>query len=373
MLTIESDLVRFASGKEVSTFELQLIWTPDTEKLVLATAEQIQKILSLWMRNGYPRARDERVSTMIFDDYGHFKGWESISTLLKSVRWKHNYLFSDPNGDFEAEKYSLNDKLFSDMLLLNSIRDNGARTTNAVIPCIPYARQDKTTPKRRQSASIDLVWEWLSGITWENGYIIDMQLHNPASKSSFRGTQFIDLYSWWMVEQVISDLRLQRTNTVLSPADQWGLKTVEAIAEDVEVRNIVVIKWRDYTKQNTVDKIDVYWDIEWKDVLIFDDMLDTGGTMVKLLEEMLIKKPKSINVVISHGMFNGKAFELLSEVIDGSNWVIQNIYISDSINKIDTPEYVKVLSMKNLLANTITGIYKWFSVNRWDSSDYTKI
>ena len=370
MWEISSDLSRFVSWKEVSTFWLQLIWTPDTEKLVLATAEQIQKILNLWMENWYPRARDEVVSTMIFDSYWHFKCWESISSLKKSVRWKHNYLFSDPSGNFKADEYSLNDKLLSDLFLLNSIKDNGARTSNAVVPCMPYARQDKTTPKKRQSASIDLLWDWFSRITWENWYVIDMQLHNPTSKSAFRGTQFIDLYSGWMVEKVISELKLQRTNTILSPADQWWLKTVEAIAKDVEVANIVVIKGRDYTKQNTVDKIEVFWNIEWRDVIIFDDMLDTGWTMAKLLEEMLNKNPKSINVIVSHGMFNGEAYEILSEVIEKSKWVIQNIYISDSINKVNPPDFVKILSMKNLLANTITWIYKWFSVDRGDNKDY---
>gem|GEM_PF-4741824 len=44
-----------------------------------------------------------------------------------------------------------------DLLLLNSIRDNGARTVNLVQSCVPYARQDKTTPEKRQSASIDVI------------------------------------------------------------------------------------------------------------------------------------------------------------------------------------------------------------------------
>jgi len=76
--------------------------------------------------------------------------------------------------------------------------------------------------------------------------------------------------------------------------------------------------------------------------------------MAKLLEEMLLKKPKSINVVVSHGMFNGKAYEKLTGVIRQSNGVIQNIYSSNSINKENTPDFIKTINMKNILANTIT-------------------
>jgi phosphoribosylpyrophosphate synthetase len=117
----------------------------------------------------------------------------------------------------------------------------------------------------------------------------------------------------------------------------------------------------------------VYWDIEWKDVLIHDDMLDTWWTMVTLLEKMLEKNPKSINLVITHWMFNKNAYSKLQEVIDKSNGIIKNIYISDSINKEWLPDYVKVIKSNKIITNVITNIFKWYSIDRWDNTDYTDI
>ena len=84
--------------------------------------------------------------------------------------------------------------------------------------------------------------------------------------------------------------------------------------------------------------------------------------MVKLLEE--------INVVITHWMFNGKAFEKLGKVIEWSNWIIQKIYITDSINKEGLPDFVEVISLEKIIANSIVGIYKGLWINKNNNEDY---
>jgi phosphoribosylpyrophosphate synthetase len=140
------------------------------------------------------------------------------------------YYFSDPHGDAmsidpksgKSETRSLNDRLMHDVFTAGALQENGARTVNLVLMTMPYARQDKATPGQRQAASLDRLAKWMSDITGQNGYIINMDLHNPASKSSFQGTNFINLYSDWFVKKVIESLRKagQDIEPVLLPADQ---------------------------------------------------------------------------------------------------------------------------------------------------------
>ncbi len=373
-----SALDRFVQGKITNTFWLHLVATPDTEKLARAVQTQIQAILDLARKNGSDIARNETVTLDVMPDYESFECWESISTLNESVRGKHVYLFSDPSGDYEStdgivRKNDLDKKLLHDLLLLGSIRDNGARTVNLVQSCIPYARQDKTTPEKRQSASIDIIGQWIADMTQRDGYCINIDIHNPASKSAFKWTNFINLYTGWFVEEAINRSRLTRNNLTLSWADQWWAKTTAAIAKTLELKHINVIKDRDYSIPNSVDQIDVYGDVEWRDIVIHDDMLDTWGTMEKLIEEIILLKPKSITIAITHGMLNGKAIERLSGIKDKYPDIIKKIFISDSINKQDLPDFIEVIGLKNILANTITGIYKWLWVNRGDNSDKSQL
>ena len=126
----------------------------------------------------------------------------------------------------------------------------------------------------------------------------------------------------------------------------------------MELSHIDVIKSRDYSIPNSVNEINIYGDISGKHVIIHDDMLDTGGTMKALIEKMITLHPKTIDVVITHGMLNGEAIPRLTSLKEAYPDVIGNIFITDSINKKDLPDFIRVISLKNILANTITGIYK---------------
>ncbi len=63
---------------------------------------------------------------------------------------------------------------------------------------------------------------------------------------------------------------------------------------------VITLKEKDYNQAQQVDVIKVYGEIEGKDVVLYDDLLDTGGTLVKTIEAVAAKKPRSINVLISH-------------------------------------------------------------------------
>ncbi len=396
-----NQLQKFVNWEKVYTWWLHLVWTADTKELVEKVKNKIQALLDIaHMKAKYPSIREE-ITSEIIPNYKEFACWELISTLEDSIRWKHVYLFSDPSWDYQEEvleedfleekkkwprwtnnkllrellkarlESSLNDKLLHDLFALSLLKTHWAKTTNLVQACMPYARQDDMTPKKRQPASLEYLWKSISTSTWEDGYVITADIHNnSAARWVFSNTNFVNLYTWWFIEECINDIKWD--NIVLSWADQWWDKKISAISDELKSKYIVVLKTRDYTKENVVDETDVYWDIEWRDILIHDDMLDTGWTMCTLLREMLKKKPRSINIAVTHGMFNWKALERLEKVIKESNWVIQNVYITNSINKKWLPDFIKQVDLSNMLANNILRIYKGLGLERNDNTDYSK-
>lgn len=411
----QSSLGLYLKGEKNKEYSwLHFIGTPDTKMIVENTRDITQRLLNIRQEWG----RREEVTMEILPWYKQFADESAISTLEKRVRGKHVYLFSDPHGDFNSKRKleakiieeirswlkpddkgnisvdmldtflkawwnnigelvslarSLNDKVANDLFTLEAIQSNGAETTNLVMLAMAFGRQDRPTSGKRQPHTFDLVWRWISNMTRSKGYVIDLDLHNPASESALQWTQFINLYTGWFIEKCLESMQKDKANIRLSSADQWGDKKIEWIAKDKKLWHITVIKTRDYSKENTVKWTKFIGDIKWKDILIHDDIIDTGGTLCSLLEQMLERQPKSINIAITHWMFHGKAYERLQKVIENSNGIIEKVYVTNSINKENLPEYVTQIDTSNILANTIMGVHTREGVNRDDDTDYFKI
>lgn len=379
---------------------LHLIWTPDTRELVENTVEKCRALIDMrdWFWSG-----EKRVTFEIFEDYESFADDTMIPTLKKRVRKQHVYVVSDPHGDFNAKRNltekimeitrvsrekraeligklvgsakTTNDKLIHDTMILDAVMwRGGAETWNLIQLAMPYARQDKVTKDKRQALSFDRIWKWFGQLLWNKWYAITLDLHNEASLTSLwqDQTSTVNLETWWFLEECLKHMWKERENTTLSGADQgWDTK-IKGIAQESQLHNITVVKSRDYSARNTVneDATTIVGDIEWRDILIHDDILDTGGTLCSLLKKMLEKNPKSINIAITHGMFHWPAYQRLQEIIDWSNGVIEKVFTTNSIHKENLPDYVEVIDTSNILANTILSIHLWQGVDRNDNTDY---
>lgn len=369
----ESPLALMARWEDVEKNRLHLIGTPDTKLLTESIAEKIQKLLDLAHSKNPQFYAKRDVLVQSLDEYRFFWSGEPNVTLPWSVRWNHVWAVSDPHGDANAGEISINDKYQHDKLLLSAIRNNGARTTNLIMPCLYGARQDKTTPKRRQPITVNQTGAELDAIIWRDGYMYILDLHNPTSEFSFSEWNVMNFYTWWLVRRAIESLGIPEEDIRLLPADEGGIKKVEAIAKDIWVDSIKVTKARNYDEGGIIRNIQISGnpeDVKWKHLIIHDDILDSWWTLCKLLEELLAMEPASISVVITHGMFNGQAKQKLSDVIIKSEWKIKKVFISDSINKVNLPDYVEVIPSGQLFANAISNPQ---SVNRDDDTDYTSI
>lgn len=342
-------ILLFLSMKE----KLHIIGTQDTKSLVNSIVGIIQNDLQ-------DAISHEHV------DYKEFANGEIQVVLDKSVRGKHVYVVWDINGNQNVADFKIkyNDRLMQVLLILQCAKNHGAKTINLIPTCFPYSRQDKPIQwglKERVSREpssaqfmIDIFQDLLN-----TDYCITIDVHNPAVMNNSRKTNFVNLYTWWFVQQVIRDS--QKENVVLSPMDEWWLKKVSSISKDLELDYLTVLKKRDYSKPNAVEEVFVHGNAEWKNIMIHDDMLDTWGSLVKLIEELYKKNPQSINIAVTHGMFNKDAINKLSKLYHEHKF--ENIYITNTVHRETYPEFVKVIDAAPIFADAIKNIFMWGSIN----------
>ena len=330
---------------------IHLISTQDTKSMVTEMVELLKA--ELW-----------DIITHENHVYAEHNNEETKVVLDQSLRGKHVYVIADVNGKQSVPdlvvKY--NDRLLQLLLLTQNAKIHGAKTINVIPTCFPYSRQDKPVQwwlkerVAREPAATQLVVDMFQGLL-NTDYCITIDVHNPATINNSKETKFVNLYTWWHVQQVLERLKTESAiqSPILSGTDEWWLKKVNAIAKDLGLKHLTVLKQRDYSQPGTVDEISVYGDFAGKDVLIMDDILDTWWSLIKLIKKLnslpVELRPKSINICVTHGMFNKDAIEKLTELHE--QWMFQHIFVTDSVCRETYPPFVKVTSVAPIFANTI--------------------
>ncbi len=346
---------------------IKLIWTTDRALLVQDIKERLQVLLA-------PQPIESELL-----DYNFFKDTSPDMEVKLSVRGKHVYVisdaFSDSPGDENIPTPSLNDRYHYARSLRRISQVFGAKTVNAILPAFPYARDDKfdamgtkQSMKRKPNAASMVMGDCLSA--WLDHVITD-DIHNLSTISIPTGigfkTKFVSLAYGRMIEDVMYKSGLDRKKTVLSWTDEGALKKVVAVCEDLGLNNLIAFKARDHSKSNSVSKIRVYGSIKNKDILLYDDMLDTWGTMLKCLDEINKKHPNSVTLVVSHGLFNGDCLEKLWEAYEQGKF--KKLYITNSVyqEKFEKlgqkPDWIEVIDISVILAHTISSIAQERDIN----------
>ena len=371
-LTPEADFVKetindFQTRDRLYPFKkekIHLIGTQDTQWIT----ESIKQYLSsaLW-------------DDIITSEISYYKESDIGITeidLKESFVDKHVYVIGDVNGKKCVEgvnTITYNDRLMQQFLLLKHAREYKATTINFIPTCFPYSREDKPSQwglRERVKRQPSLAQYMIAMIEhFGVDYCITMDIHNPAVINSSAHTKFVNLYTWRAIQHVLDLLNLpDKDSAALAPMDEgWG-KKVAAIAKDLNIQNLTVIKTRNELKINTVDEISVFWDVQWKDILIHDDILDTWWSLLKLIEKLYALGARSINVVITHGMFNTdkdgiEAIAKLQALYDQKKF--GKIYITNTIyrDKEFYPDWVEIIDAAPNFADPIWSIYSRKKIN----------
>ncbi|MCH9031296.1 MAG: ribose-phosphate pyrophosphokinase, partial [candidate division Zixibacteria bacterium] len=187
------------------------------------------------------------------------------------------------------------------LLLIEASRRASAGRITAVIPYYGYSRQDRKD-KPRVAIGAKLVANLIT--TAGADRVITMDLH-AAQIQGFFDIPHDHLYASGLLNQSTLDLKID--DPVIVTPDIGSMKMVRAMAEYFDTEMVIVDKRR--PRPNEAEVMNIIGEVEGRNVIIRDDMVDTAGTLTEAAHEMKARGAKEIYAVCTHAVLSGKAIE----------------------------------------------------------------
>ncbi|MFQ6678380.1 MAG: ribose-phosphate diphosphokinase [Fidelibacterota bacterium] len=239
------------------------------------------------------------------------------------------------------------------VLMLDAAVRASAKSVTAVIPYFGYARQDrKDTPRVPISARVMVDMFTTAG----TDRIVTMDLHSTQIQG-FANIPFDHLYSRSVFLDKIKALDLDPKNSVCLSPDMGSARISQAYAKYLGMYFALIDKRR--YAPNKTEIMHLIGDLEGKDVLIIDDMIDTAGTLVNAAEAAMKNDARSVTAVATHPLLSGEAVEKLEKS------PINHFMFTDTVT---IPEEKKLKNMEivtvaDIFAEAIYRIHKGESVS----------
>ncbi|MDC0466197.1 ribose-phosphate pyrophosphokinase [bacterium] len=234
------------------------------------------------------------------------------------------------------------DNLMEMLLMLDAAKRSSAKHIAAVIPYFGWARQDRKD-KPRVPIAAKLIAKMLetAGAT----RIITMDLHADQIQGFFEKP--VDhLFASTIFLPYLQSLNLDNL-TIASP-DMGGSK--RAYAYSKFLKSDVVICYKQREKANVISHMELIGNVEGKNVVLVDDMVDTAGTLTKAADLMIERGALSVRAICTHPILSGFAYDKIE------NSKLEELIVTDSIPSKKESSKIKILSCANLFAEVMTNV-----------------
>jgi len=245
-----------------------------------------------------------------------------------------------------------NEHLMELLIMIDALKRASGQRITAVIPYFGYARQDRKD-QPRVPITAKLVANLLT--TAGSNRILTMDLH-AGQIQGFFDIPMDHLFAVGIFIDYLSKLKLD--NLVVVSPDVGGIKMARAYAKRLSASLAILDKRRISPEEAEV--MHILGEVEGKNVVIVDDLIATGGSLIEAVQALKKAKAKSIRAAISHGVLSGPAVERLDKCKD-----LEELLITDSIALDNHKKHprIKVLSIAELLGEAIRRIHHEESVS----------
>lgn len=241
------------------------------------------------------------------------------------------------------------ENLFELLLMIDAAKRASARQIIAVIPYMGFARQDRKD-KPRVAIGAKLVANLLTAAGATR--IMTMDLHADQIQGFF-DVPVDHLYSSSIFIPYIQSLNL--SDLTIAAPDMGGSKRANAYSKYLEANMAICYKER--KTHNKVDKMTLIGDVEGRDVVLIDDIIDTAGTITMAADMIMDRGAKSIRAFCTHPVLSGKAYER----IEASK--LTELVVTDTIPLRQESSKIKVLSVADLFANVVSKVHNYESIS----------
>ncbi|MEY3324306.1 MAG: hypothetical protein RLZ05_362 [Bacteroidota bacterium] len=265
-----------------------------------------------------------------------FSDGEICPVFLESVRGDYVFLVQST--------FSPSDNLMELLLMIDAARRASAYKVIAVIPYYGYARQDRKD-KPRVAIGSKLIANMLVAAGADR--VITMDLHAPQIQGYFDiPVDHLDSHAVFI--PYIEKLKLE--NLTFAAPDVGSANRIRQIASYFNAEMVICDKHR--KRANEIASMVVIGDVVDKDVIIIDDICDTGGTLAKSAGLLKEKGARSVRALITHPVLSGKAYENIE------NSVLEELVVCDTIPVNQQSKKIKVLGVADLFAVAIRNAFE---------------
>jgi ribose-phosphate pyrophosphokinase len=270
-----------------------------------------------------------------------FSDGEIYVEFLESIRGQFVFLIQST--------YSPSDNLMELLLMIDAAKRASAYKVIAVMPYYGLARQDRKD-RPRVAIGSKLVANMLTAAGADR--VITMDLHAPQIQGYF-DIPVDHLESSAIFIPYIENLNL--ANLTFAAPDVGSANRIREIASYFECEMVICDKHR--KRANEIASMVVIGDVADRDVVLIDDLCDTGGTLVKSAALMKEKGARSVRALCTHPVLSGKAYQNIE------NSVLEELVVCDTIPLRGECSKIKVLSVDELFAVTIRNAIENKSIN----------
>lgn len=248
------------------------------------------------------------------------------------------------------------DNILELLIMLDAAKRASAQRITAVIPYFGYARQDRKD-QPRVSITAKLVANLITVAGADR--VITLDLH-ASQIQGFFDIPFDHLYGSSIFIDICKNIS---NNLVVVSPDLGGIKLARAYARKLNANLVVIDKRR--PKENVAEIVNIIGDVEGKDVLLVDDIIDTGGTFLGAVEALKNKGAKNIYGAITHPILSGHSFENIEKSR------LTKLYVSDTIPipEIKISNKIEIISSADLFAEAIIRTHKNESISSLFDND----
>jgi len=241
------------------------------------------------------------------------------------------------------------DNLFELLLMIDAAKRASAHRIIAVMPYFGFGRQDRKD-KPRVSIGAKLIANLLTAAGVDR--VMTMDLHADQIQGYFE-VPVDHLFGSTVFMSYVESLNLE--NLVMAAPDTGGTKRANAYAKHLNLDLAVCYKQR--KKANEIQSMTVIGDVNGKDVLLVDDMVDTAGTLTKSAEQFMEHGAKSVRAMCTHAVLSGPAYERIE------NSVLTELIVTDTIPLKQQSDKIKVLSVADLFSSVMRNVISLESIS----------
>ena len=243
------------------------------------------------------------------------------------------------------------DNLMELLLMIDAAKRASARKIIAVLPYFGFARQDRKD-KPRVAIGAKLVANLLTAAGVDR--VMTMDLHADQIQGFFE-VPVDHLFASSIFLPYIETLDVR--NVIMAAPDTGGTKRANAYAKYLNVDLAICYKQRKVA--NEIENMTVIGDVEGKDVILVDDIIDTAGTLTTASDMMMDKGAKSVRAICTHAVLSGPAYDRLEKS------AIKELIVTDTIPLTRECSKIKVLTVADLFADVIHSAINYQSISKY--------